>query len=148
VVWRSTSQDAALIPAGRHGCGGIAAIRDSLRGSSTAGAGSRSIPKLVLRVGELAFLANRWSLTGGTRPDGSVAELGATTADVARRQPDGGSRLYVIDNARGRPGSHLSDLRAAQRVVLDHALDATVASSSWPAWWRCWCGHVDAGVAS
>src|SRR3954463_12640468 len=57
-------------------------------------------PKLVVRVGDLAFLANRWSLAGGTMPDGSPAELGATTAEVARLQPDG-TWLYVIDNAWG-----------------------------------------------
>jgi ketosteroid isomerase-like protein len=45
--------------------------------------------KLVVRVGDLAFLTNRWSLTGGTMPDGSPAELGAATAEVARRQSDG-----------------------------------------------------------
>jgi ketosteroid isomerase-like protein len=33
-------------------------------------------------------------------PDGSPADLGATTAEVARRQADG-SWLYVIDNAWG-----------------------------------------------
>ncbi len=33
-------------------------------------------------------------------PDGSPAELGATTAEVARLQPDG-TWLCVIDNAWG-----------------------------------------------
>jgi hypothetical protein len=33
-------------------------------------------------------------------PDGSPAELGAATAEVARLQPDG-TWLYVIDNAWG-----------------------------------------------
>ncbi len=55
--------------------------------------------KLVVTVGELAYLVNRWSLTG-TGPDGNPVVLGATTAEVARRQPDGGWR-YVIDNAWG-----------------------------------------------
>ena len=56
--------------------------------------------KLVLRVGDLAYLSSRWSLSGATMPDGTPADLGATTAEVARRQPDG-SWLYVIDNAWG-----------------------------------------------
>jgi ketosteroid isomerase-like protein len=51
-------------------------------------------------VGGLAYLSNRWSLSGGTMPDGRAAALGATTAEVARRQPDGTWR-YVIDNAWG-----------------------------------------------
>ena len=42
---------------------------------------------------------NRGSLTG-TSEDGSPIEMGAVTAEVARRQPDG-SWLYVIDNAVG-----------------------------------------------
>jgi ketosteroid isomerase-like protein len=55
--------------------------------------------KLVVTVGELAFLANRWSLSG-TGPDGNPVVLGATTAEVARRRADGSWR-YVIDNAWG-----------------------------------------------
>jgi ketosteroid isomerase-like protein len=55
--------------------------------------------KLVVTVGELAYLSNRWSLSG-TGPDGNPMVLGATTAEVARRQADGSWR-YVIDNAWG-----------------------------------------------
>jgi ketosteroid isomerase-like protein len=56
--------------------------------------------KLVFTVGELAYLSNSWSLRG-TGPDGNpVVVLGATTAEVARRQADGSWR-YVIDNAWG-----------------------------------------------
>jgi uncharacterized protein (TIGR02246 family) len=55
--------------------------------------------KLVVTVGDLAYLANTWSLSG-TGPDGNPVILGATTAEVARRQPDGSWR-YVIDNAWG-----------------------------------------------
>jgi len=92
--------DAALVPQPGAVAEGTAAIRDALtwfldrRGRITLDT------KLVLRVGDLAYLANRWSLSGGTMPDGSPAELGATTAEVARRQPDG-TWLYVIDNAWG-----------------------------------------------
>jgi uncharacterized protein (TIGR02246 family) len=55
--------------------------------------------KLVVTVGDLAYLANTWSLSG-TGPDGSPVVMGATTAEVARRQADGSWR-YVIDNAWG-----------------------------------------------
>lgn len=55
--------------------------------------------KEVIEVGELAFLVNRWSLAG-TDADGRALDLGALTAEVARRQPDGTWR-YVIDNAWG-----------------------------------------------
>ena len=55
--------------------------------------------KLVFTVGDLAYLSNTWSLSG-TGPDGNPVALGATTAEVARRQADGTWR-YVIDNAWG-----------------------------------------------
>jgi uncharacterized protein (TIGR02246 family) len=55
--------------------------------------------KLVVTVGDLAYLSNTWSLRG-TGPDGNPVALGATTAEVARRHADGTWR-YVIDNAWG-----------------------------------------------
>ena len=58
--------------------------------------------KLVFIVGDLAYLSNTWSLSG-TGPDGEPVTLGATTAEVARRQADGTWR-YVIDNALGDQG--------------------------------------------
>jgi uncharacterized protein (TIGR02246 family) len=92
--------DATLIPQPGAVAEGTAAIREALRWFLDRGGRITLDTKLVLRVGDLAFLANRWSLTGGTMPDGSPAELGATTAEVARRQADG-AWLYVIDNAWG-----------------------------------------------
>jgi uncharacterized protein (TIGR02246 family) len=92
--------DAALVPQPGAIAEGTAAIRESLRWFLDRGGQISLDTKLVLRVGDLAYLANRWSLTGGTMPDGSPAELGATTAEVARRQADG-TWLYVIDNAWG-----------------------------------------------
>jgi ketosteroid isomerase-like protein len=55
--------------------------------------------KLVFTVGDQAYLSNTWSLNG-TGPDGNSVVLGATTAEVARRQADG-TWCYVIDNALG-----------------------------------------------
>jgi uncharacterized protein (TIGR02246 family) len=92
--------DAALVPQPGVIAEGPAAIRESLRWFLDRGGQISLDTKLVLRVGDLAYLANRWSLAGGTMPDGSPAELGATTAEVARLQPDG-TWLYVIDNAWG-----------------------------------------------
>ena len=92
--------DAALIPQPGTVAEGTAAIRDSLRWFLDRGGRITLDTKLVLRVGDLAFLANRWSLTGGTMPDGSPAELGAPPAEVARLQP-AGPGLYGIDKAWG-----------------------------------------------
>jgi uncharacterized protein (TIGR02246 family) len=92
--------DAALVPQPGAIAEGPDAIRESLRWFLDRRGQISLDTKLVLRVGDLAYLANRWSLSGGTMPDGSPAELGATTAEVARLQADG-TWLYVIDNAWG-----------------------------------------------
>src|SRR5262245_10893607 len=92
--------DAALIPQPGVTVEGSDAIREALRWFLDRGGQITLDTKLVVRVGDLAYLANRWSLTGATMPDGSPAELGAVTAEVARLQADG-SWLYVIDNAWG-----------------------------------------------
>ena len=92
--------DAALIPQPGAVVEGADGIREALRWFLDRGGQITLDTTLVVRVGDLAFLSNRWSLAGATMPDGSPAELGATTAEVARRQPDG-SWLYVIDNAWG-----------------------------------------------
>ena len=96
--------DATLVPQPGVVAEGSAAIRDSLRWFLDRGGRISLETKLVLPVGDLALLSTRWSLTGATMPDGSPAELGAITAEVARRQPDG-SWLYVIDNAWGDQAS-------------------------------------------
>jgi uncharacterized protein (TIGR02246 family) len=92
--------DAALVPQPGVTAEGGDAIRDALRWFLDRRGRITLETKLVVRVGDLAYLSNRWTLTGGTMPDGSAAELGATTAEVARLQPDG-TWLYVIDNAWG-----------------------------------------------
>jgi uncharacterized protein (TIGR02246 family) len=45
----------------------------------------------AIEAGDLAILSNEWTLTAGDQ------SLSAVTAEVARRQPDGGW-LYVIDH--------------------------------------------------
>src|SRR4051794_19232102 len=92
--------DAALIPQPGVTVEGNAAIRDALRWFLDRRGTITLETKLVVRVGDLAYLSNRWWLTGGTMPDGSPAELSATTAELARQQADG-TWLYVIDNAWG-----------------------------------------------
>jgi uncharacterized protein (TIGR02246 family) len=93
-------QDATLVPQPGVVVEGLDGIRESLRWLLDRKARITVESKLVLRVDDLAYLSNRWSLMGGTMPDGTAADLGATTAEVARRQADG-TWLYVIDNAWG-----------------------------------------------
>ena len=47
--------------------------------------------RYAIEAGDLAILSNEWTLTAGEQ------SLTAVTAEVARRQPDGGW-LYVIDH--------------------------------------------------
>lgn len=91
--------DAALIPQPGTLVRGKEQIRSALQQFLDIGGTMRLETKDVVEVGELAYLINRWSLTG-TDPDGEAINMGAVTAEVARRQSDG-SWLYVIDNAWG-----------------------------------------------
>jgi uncharacterized protein (TIGR02246 family) len=47
--------------------------------------------RYAIEAGDLAILSNEWTLTAGDQ------SLSAVTAEVARREPDGGW-LYVIDH--------------------------------------------------
>ena len=91
--------DAALIAQPGSVANGVEEARAALQGFLALKGRIRLDTKLVVTVGELAYLSNTWSLTG-TGPDGNPVVLGATTAEVARRQTDGSWR-YVIDNAWG-----------------------------------------------
>ena len=91
--------DAALIPEPGVVVHGVDQIGPALKGFLDVGGKMKLDTKEVVIVGDLAYLMNRWSLTA-TNEDGSPLEMGAVTAEVARRQADG-SWLYVIDNAVG-----------------------------------------------
>lgn len=95
--------DAALITEPGALSVGLDGIGAALQGFLDLGGQISLDTKQVVTVGDLAFLTNRWSLTG-TNPDGTQLEMGAITAEVARRQDDG-SWLYVIDNAIGDAAS-------------------------------------------
>lgn len=90
---------AALIPAPGVVATGLEQIGSALQDFLDLGGKISLDTREVVTVGDLAYLTNRWSLTG-TNPDGTPLEMGAVTAEVARRQGDG-TWLYVIDNAVG-----------------------------------------------
>jgi ketosteroid isomerase-like protein len=95
--------DAVLVPQPGSVATGTEQVRAALQGYLALNGRITLDTKLVLPVGDLAYMSNTWSLNG-TGPDGSPLTLGATTAEVARRQPDG-TWLYVIDNAWGDQGA-------------------------------------------
>lgn len=90
--------DAVLIPQPGVVARGLDEIGPALQQFLDLGAQIVIDTKTVLTVGDLAYLTNRWSLTG-MGPDGPL-DMGAVTAETARRQDDG-KWLYVIDNAVG-----------------------------------------------
>ena len=91
--------DAALIPQPGVVAHGLDEIGPALQGFLDIGGTINLETKKSVVVGELAYLINRWSLTG-TDPDGNPIDMGSLTAEIARRQEDGSWR-YVIDNAWG-----------------------------------------------
>src|SRR4051794_41813376 len=88
--------DAALIPQPGALAEGTAAIRDSLRWFLDRRGRITLNTKLVVRVGDLAFLANPWPLPGPPSPAGSPAEPGATPAAMAHLHP-GAPRPSIFD---------------------------------------------------
>ena len=78
---------------------GQAAIREALAGFFQLNAQLTLQVERVLQSAELALLISHWTLNG-TDPNGNKVEQAGTTADVARRQPDG-TWLLVIDNPYG-----------------------------------------------
>jgi ketosteroid isomerase-like protein len=95
--------EAVLVPQPGSVATGTEQVRAALQGYLALNGRITLDTKLVLPVGDIAYMSNTWSLNG-TGPDGSPRTLGATTAEVARRQPDG-TWLYVIDNAWGDQGA-------------------------------------------
>ena len=91
--------DAALIPEPGVVVHGLDEIGPALQGFLDLGGTMSLDTKTSVVVGDLAYLTNRWSLTG-TDPDGNPFEMGAVTAEMVRRQADGSWR-FVIDNAWG-----------------------------------------------
>jgi uncharacterized protein (TIGR02246 family) len=91
--------DATFAPQPGESVSGHDAIRSALDAFLAVQPRMTGTIEKVLRAGDTALVANRWSLTG-TSPDGSPVEMGATSADVLRRRP-GGSWGIVIDDPWG-----------------------------------------------
>jgi uncharacterized protein (TIGR02246 family) len=73
---------------------GRKAIRQAL--AELLALGPRMIAETVqvLRADDVALVVNEWTMTG-TTPDGTEVRQGGRSADVVRRQPDGGWLVLV-----------------------------------------------------
>jgi uncharacterized protein (TIGR02246 family) len=83
--------DAALVQLDGTTVTGTDAIREAYAGFVELKGHMTVRSRYAIEAGDLAVLSNEWTYTVGDQ------SMSAITAEVARRQPDGGW-LYVIDN--------------------------------------------------
>ena len=88
--------DATFAPQPGESVTGRDAIRSALTGFLAVQPRMTGSIQKVLRTGDTALVANRWTLRG-TAPDGSAVEMGATSADVLRRRADGSWGIVIDD---------------------------------------------------
>ena len=86
---------AALMPSPGNVVVGAAAIREALAGFLAAKPTITTSGKLVAQTGDIALLANRWTLAL-TGPDGKPTTMNGDAVEVARRQP-AGHWLFAMD---------------------------------------------------
>jgi len=92
---------AALMPMPGRVVVGTAAIRDALAGFIAANPAIRTQGRLVARTGDLALLANDWTLEVDGQ-DGKRTTMNGSAIEVARRQADG-RWLFAMDMPFGTP---------------------------------------------
>jgi uncharacterized protein (TIGR02246 family) len=88
--------DATFAPQAGASVSGRDAIRAALSGFLAVKPRMTGQIEKVLRAGDTALVANRWTLSG-TAPDGQPVSMGATSADVLRRRPDGSWGIVIDD---------------------------------------------------
>jgi ketosteroid isomerase-like protein len=99
--------DAAMVLPDGSTVTGTEAIREQWAGLLSMDGQMTLRSRYAIEVGDLAILSNAWTYTAGE------LAMGATTAEVARRQPDG-SWLYVVDHPfAGLDADELAALAAA-----------------------------------
>jgi len=86
---------AALMPSPGNVVVGAAAIREALAGFLAAKPTITTSGKLVAQTGDVALLANRWTLNM-IGPDGTPTTMTGNAVEVARRQP-AGHWLFAMD---------------------------------------------------
>jgi uncharacterized protein (TIGR02246 family) len=83
--------DASMVVLDGSTATGTEAIREQWAGVLEMKGQMTLRSRYAIEAGDLAILSNEWTLTAGDQ------SLSAVTAEVARRQPDGGW-LYVVDH--------------------------------------------------
>ena len=78
---------------------GKMAIRAALQGFIALRPTVTGETQHVIESGDVALFSSTWNLNG-TAPDGRPVQMGGTSSDVLRRQPNG-TWLIVIDNPWG-----------------------------------------------
>ena len=86
---------AALMPSPGNVVVGAAAIREALTGFLAAKPTITTSGRLVAQTGDIALLANKWTLAM-TGPDGKPTTMSGNAVEVARRQP-AGHWLFAMD---------------------------------------------------
>jgi uncharacterized protein (TIGR02246 family) len=91
--------EAAFTPQPGQVVTGTTAIRDALEGFAALKPRLKGNVERVVESGDIALVLNRWTLEG-IAPDGQAVEMAGLSADVVRRQDDGGW-LVLIDDPWG-----------------------------------------------
>ena len=91
------ANDARMVTVDGSIAEGLDAIREQWAGLLAMKGAITVQTRYAIEMGDLAVLSNAWTFRGG---DG---EMSATTAEVARREPDG-SWLYIIDHPFAHEG--------------------------------------------
>jgi ketosteroid isomerase-like protein len=86
---------AALMPMPGSVVVGAAAVREALAGFIAMKPTIRTSGRLVAQTGDLALLANDWTLDA-TGQDGKPVTMSGSAVEVARRQPQG-HWLFALD---------------------------------------------------
>ena len=103
------AEDASMVRVDGSIATGLSAIREEWSGLLAMNGQITLRSRYAIAAGELAVLSNQWTFKVGGE------QISSVTAEVARRQPDGGW-LYVVDHPYG--GSE-PDERAAIIAVIE-----------------------------
>jgi uncharacterized protein (TIGR02246 family) len=104
------AEDASMVLADGSVVSGLAAIREEWSGIIAMNGHITVRSRYAIAAGDLAVLSNEWTF------DVDGEQLSSVTAEVARRQPDGGW-LYILDHPyAGSEPDELATIMAATQA--------------------------------